>query len=134
MMPGLGEAAGSMRGANTGNSAWRRLALPDPCVFGQLISVEGIMGIETPNDIDRVAIEEHAQRTVEQAALRKVRKTLDRIEATATSERRTLRRVLIVCAILAVLGAWFFWGLIFGDKDLPKQPPMKVPDTLQKKQ
>ena len=65
------------------------------------------MGIETPNDIDRAAIEEHAQRTVEQTALRKVRKTLDKIEEAEAAGRRTLRYVLIACAILAVIGAWF---------------------------
>ena len=92
------------------------------------------MGMETPNDIDRAAIEEHAQRTAEQAALRKVRKTLDGIEQAGIAERRRLRYVLILCALLAVLGAWFFWGLLFGPNDLPKQPPMKIPDTLQQRQ
>jgi hypothetical protein len=92
------------------------------------------MGIETPNDIDRAAIEEHAQRTAEQTALRKVRKALDRIEEGESGGRRTLRTVLIVCAILAVIGAWSFWELIFGGRDLPKPPPMKVPGTLQQKQ
>ena len=38
------------------------------------------MSMETPKDIDRAAIEEHAQRMVEQTALRKVRKALERIE------------------------------------------------------
>ncbi len=92
------------------------------------------MGAEAPKDIDRAAIEEHAQRTVEQAALRKVRKTLDEIEQAEIAERRRLRYVLIVCTLLAVLGAWFFWRLIFGASDLPKQPPMKVPATLRQKQ
>ncbi|OGA34825.1 MAG: hypothetical protein A3F75_02160 [Betaproteobacteria bacterium RIFCSPLOWO2_12_FULL_64_23] len=92
------------------------------------------MGIETPNDIERVAIEENAQRTTEQTALRKVRKTLDRIEEAETVGRHTLRKVLIVCAILAVVGAWFFWALIFGDRGMPKQPPLKIPDKLQQKQ
>ena len=92
------------------------------------------MGMETPNDIDRAAIEEHAQRTAEQAALRKVRKTLDTIEQVETAERRTLRKVLIVCAILIVLGACYLCWLILGGDDLPRQPPMKVPGTLQPKQ
>ncbi|MBK5105421.1 MAG: hypothetical protein JJE42_14325, partial [Burkholderiales bacterium] len=47
------------------------------------------MGIETPNDIERAAIEEHAQRTAEQTALRKVRKTLDGIEAAEAGRRRS---------------------------------------------
>ena len=92
------------------------------------------MGIETPNDIDRAAIEEHAQRTVEQTALRRVRKTLDQIDEAGAAARRTLRYVLIACVLLAVLGAWFFWELIVGGKDMPKQPPMKVPSTQQPKQ
>lgn len=91
------------------------------------------MGIETPNDIDRAAIEDHAQQTVERTALRKVRQTLDNIEEVEASGRRTLRRVLIACAVLAVLGAWFFWGLLFGGRDLSKAPPIKVPSTVPQK-
>lgn len=92
------------------------------------------MGKDTPKDIDRAAIEEHAQRTAEQTALRKVRKTLDRIEEDETRERHVLRYVLIVCALLAALGVWFFSGLIFGDRGMPKQPPMKIPDRVQPRQ
>jgi hypothetical protein len=92
------------------------------------------MSAEKPNDIDRAAIEEHAQHLAEQAALRKVRNALDQIDQAETGERRILRKVLLVCAILAVLGAWYFWELLFGGSDLPKQPPMKVPGTLQQKQ
>ena len=88
---------------------------------------------EIPNDIDRAAIEEHAQRTVEQTALRKVRKTLDKIEEAEADGRRMLRYVLIACAILAGLGAWFFWGLIFSGRDLPKGPPMKVPSAVSQR-
>jgi hypothetical protein len=89
---------------------------------------------EMPDDIDRAAIEEHAQRTVEQTALRKVRRTLDQIEEADAARRRTLRYVLTACAILAVLGAWFFWGLLFRGSELPKAPAMKVPSTLPQKQ
>ena len=89
---------------------------------------------EIPNDIDRAAIEEHAQRTVEQTALRKVRKTLDRIEDAEAARRRTLRFVLIACALVAALGAWFFGGLIFSGTDLPKDPPMKIPGAIPQKQ
>jgi hypothetical protein len=92
------------------------------------------MDSETPNDIDRAAIEEHAQRVAEQTALRKVRQTLDSIGESEAAERRNLRRVLIACALLAVLGAWRVWGLVLGDRGLPKQPPLKVPSTLQPKQ
>ena len=92
------------------------------------------MGIESPNDIDRASIEEHAQRTVEQTALRKVRKTLDNIEETEADQRRSLRKILVFCAVLLALGIWFFWWLIVSDRGVPKQPPMQVPGTLQQKQ
>jgi len=91
------------------------------------------MGMGEPNDIDRAAIEEHAQRTVEQTALRKVRKTLDDIEQAEAARRRTLRYALLACAILAVLGAWFFWEFVFGGRDSTKAPPMKVPSAVPQK-
>lgn len=92
------------------------------------------MGAETPKDIDRAAIAEQVQRRVEQAALRKMRKALDEIDEAGAAMRRTLRYVLMACVLLAVLGAWFFWGLVFSGRDLPKQTPMKVPTTVQQKQ
>ncbi len=92
------------------------------------------MGIEKPNEVERAAIAEHAQRTAERTALRKVRKTLDHIEEAALAERRILHKVLIVCVLLAALGGWFFWWLIFSDRGLPKAPPMQIPRTLQQKQ
>jgi len=87
-----------------------------------------------PDEFERAKIAQHAQRLAEQTALRKVRKTLDRIEESETAERRALRKVLIVCAMLAVLGAWLVWGLLSGDKAMPKQPPMKVPGKVQPRQ
>jgi hypothetical protein len=92
------------------------------------------MSAETPPDIDRAAIEEHAQRTVEQAALRKVRKSLDKIEEMQVAERRTLRRVLIVCGIVALLGAWLLWETVFSGRDFAKTPRFEVPSALPRKQ
>lgn len=88
---------------------------------------------EMPNDIDRAAIEEHAQRTVEQTALRKVRRTLDQMKEAEAARRRTLRYVLIACAIFAVIGVLTFVGLMFSGRDLPKAPPMKVPSAVPQK-
>lgn len=84
-------------------------------------------------DIDRAAIEAHAQHLVEQTALRKVRKTLDEIKQAEAGERRILRKVLLACAIVAVLGIGVFSWLMLGGKDLPKEPPMKVPGAAQAK-
>ena len=92
------------------------------------------MSAEKPSNIDRAAIMDHAQRTAEQTALRKVRKTLDRIEQAESAERRTLRKVLIVCALLLALGSWLFWELLFSDRGMPKPPPMKIPQKLQQQQ
>jgi cytochrome c-type biogenesis protein CcmH/NrfG len=89
------------------------------------------MSIEPPNDIDRAAIEEHARRTTERTALRKVRKTLDRIEEEQAAERRTLRRVLVVCAILALLGVCYFAWLVLSAGGLHKQAPLRLPATPQ---
>ena len=92
------------------------------------------MSTETPKDIDRAAIEAHAQHTVEQAALRNVRKTLDRIEEARAAERRTLRRVLIACGIVALLGAWLLWATVFSGRDFAKAPRFEVPSALPQKQ
>ncbi len=90
---------------------------------------------ELPDDIDRAAIEEHAQRTVEQTALRKVRRSLDDMEEAESARRRLLRYALIACAILAALGVLVFFGFIFhGKDDLPKAEPMQVPSALPQRQ
>jgi type VI protein secretion system component VasF len=91
------------------------------------------MSAEPSNDPDRAAIEAHAQRTVEQTALRKVRKALDRMEEADARRRRMLRKALMLCALLAVLGVWYFWELVFGGDDPPKDPPLKVPGAQQQK-
>ena len=89
------------------------------------------MGAEQDQDIDRAAIAERAQRSAEQAALRKVRKTLDRIGEDAAGERRALRKILVLCAILAALGAWVAWQLLFGERGMPKSPPLQLPAKIQ---
>jgi len=92
------------------------------------------MSSETPEESERAQIEAHAQRIAEQTALRKVRKLLDSIGESEAVKRRTLRKVLALCAILAVLGAWLVWVLLFGDKTISRQPPMQIPDKVQPRQ
>ncbi len=91
------------------------------------------MSADDPKDIDRAAIEAHARHLAEQTALRKVRKTLDEIKQAEAVERRLLRKLLLACAIVAVLGIGFFGWLMLGGKGLPKEPPMKVPGAAQAK-
>lgn len=85
------------------------------------------------DDVDRGAIAENAQRTVERAALRKVRKALDGMERAAAEQRRLLRRVLIACAVLALVGALFAWGVFFSGRDGPKGPAIQLPAASKEK-
>lgn len=85
------------------------------------------MGGKPLDDAERAAIAAHAQRTAEQAALRNVRKALDRMQASEARERRTLRRVLLACAALTVLGALYLGALFFGGQS--KAPALQVPAT-----
>ena len=80
------------------------------------------MGTENPGDIDRVKTEAHAQRTAEQTALRKVRKTLNRSEQDEADERSALRYVLSPCVLLAMLALWFSWEHLLCSQ-VPKPPP-----------
>jgi hypothetical protein len=106
---------------------WRRL-------MRQLSIADTDSCMEDPKDIDLAAIEENARRIVERTALRKVRKKLDEIRDAEDGQRRSLRKIVIVCTILAVLGAWLFWSLIFPDRGMPKPTQLEVPGTLQQKQ
>ena len=72
------------------------------------------MSTGSPDDIDRAAIAEHAQRTAERAALRKVRKTLDGMQSAQVRERRVLRAALAVCGILLFAGMLAVSWLLFG--------------------
>ena len=82
------------------------------------------MNSETSDEIDRAAIAEQAQRTVERVALRKIRKGLDEIEISQKEQKRALRIALIVCAVLVALGSWFLWSIIA--TGVPKSPPVDV--------
>ncbi len=66
--------------------------------------------METPEDIDRAAIAQHARR------------------------RRLLRYVLSAGAPLVALGARFIWDLIFNGSGMPKRPPLRLPQLLRQKQ
>jgi hypothetical protein len=91
------------------------------------------MSTGKPGDVDRDAIAENAQRTVERTALRKVRKTLNGIERAAAEQRKQLRRVLIACAVLALVGALFAWGLFFAGREGPKGPAIELPAASEGK-
>ena len=85
------------------------------------------MSTDSPEGIDRAAIAEHAQRTVERSALRKVRNELDRIEAERARERRLLRNTLIACAVLVAVGGLLMWGLLSGGLGPQSGPSIQLP-------
>ena len=91
------------------------------------------MGSEKPDDIDRAAIAEAAQRTAEQAALRKVRKKLDDIEEAQSRQRRILRIVLIAGAVAILCVAFVVWNLISRNRELRQGPPVEIPRAVEKK-
>lgn len=91
------------------------------------------MSTGEPDGIDRDAIADNAQRTVERVALRKVRKTLDGMERAAAEQRKLLRRVLIACAVLALVGALFARGLFFAGREGPRGPAIQLPAASKEK-
>ncbi len=74
---------------------------------------------------------EQAQREAERAALRKVRKALDRIEDSEAKRRRLLRKVAVLCVVLVAFGAVMMWALFFSGERGPKGPPLQIPDNIK---
>lgn len=85
-----------------------------------------------PPDLNRAAIEEAAQRTAEQAALRKVRKKLDSLEAEETRRRRTVRRIALVGIIAIVCVVVVVWIMLSANREQLRGAPIAVPGTLKK--
>jgi hypothetical protein len=83
------------------------------------------MDAEEPSDTD--------QRIAERTALRKVRKLLEMLQLADSEQRRALRNMLIVCAVLFALGAWALWALMFSGRDFQKGPPIELPGRVERK-
>ena len=91
------------------------------------------MSSEKPDDIDRAAIAEAAQRTAEQAALRKVRKKLDDIQQGEARQGRILRIVILVGAVAILAVAFVVWNLISRNREIHRGPPVEIPRAVEKK-
>lgn len=82
-------------------------------------------------DINKNAIAENVQRTVERAALRKVRKLVDKIEDEQAVEQRLGNRVMIVFAVIGVLFmAWFIANAIIDDRKLNRDQKFQMPEKV----
>jgi hypothetical protein len=91
------------------------------------------MSSEKPNDLDRAAIGDAAQREAERAALRKVRKQLDHIEQGDVKQRRILRTVLVLGAVVVLVLAVVVWQMISRNRELRSGPPVEIPRAVEKK-
>ena len=81
--------------------------------------------------IDRNALDANIQRTVDQVALRKVRKLADELEAEQTARHRFGNRAIIVVAVVAtVLAVWFVSGLIASDRKFERGQAIQMPDKV----
>lgn len=73
-------------------------------------------------------VAERAQRLAERTALRKVRGALDQIQDAEGRQRRVLRRALVFCAVLLVLGLGFIAALIAGGKE--RRAAVELPSAI----
>ena len=81
--------------------------------------------------IDRNALNANIQRTVDQVALRKVRKLADELEAEQVAKRRFGNRALIVVAVVAtILAAWFVADLIASDRKFERGQAIQMPEKV----
>jgi hypothetical protein len=83
--------------------------------------------------MERNVQEEDAQREAEKNALRKVRRTLDDIEAGETEQRQWRSIVVAVSVALFLLGAGLLAGLYLAAKDVPRGAPVQLPGKVAPK-
>ena len=82
-------------------------------------------------DVDKNAITENVQRTVERAALRKVRKLVDKIEEEQAVEQRLGNRAMIVFAVIGILFlAWLIANAINDDRQLNRDQKFQLPEKV----
>ena len=88
---------------------------------------------ETPRNVDRAAIDQAAQRTAEQAALRKIRKQLDVMGASDARQRRIIR-IVAFTGIIAILGVIaVLWFMLSSHRDPLRGTPVEIPKSVGKK-
>jgi cation transport ATPase len=81
--------------------------------------------------IDRNALDANIQRTVDQVALRKVRRLADDLEAEqAAKQRFGNRAMIVVLAVVALLAVWFVSGLIASDRKFERGQAIPMPDKV----
>ena len=81
--------------------------------------------------LDRNALNENIQRTVDRTALRKVRKLADELQAEDAARQRAGKRALIITGVVVTgLAAWLVAGLIASDSKFERGQTVAVPDKV----
>lgn len=82
-------------------------------------------------DVDKGAIADNIQRTVERTALRKVKNLVDDLEAEEAAKSRLGKHALIIAfVIVSAFTAWLVLGLIASDEKFERGKPVQMPDKV----
>ena len=81
--------------------------------------------------LDKNAIADNIERTVQRTALRKVRTLADELNAEEAAKKRLETRALIIAAIVcSVIMVWFVTGLIASDEKFERGQSVQLPDKI----
>ena len=83
--------------------------------------------MSTQSDIDKDAIAEDVERTVERTALRNVRTLVDTVEGEHAAQRRFEKRALLALGIIAVIILVLLFLPISGPKSADKEQLLPAP-------
>ena len=83
------------------------------------------------SDLDKNAMADNIERTVQRTALRKVRKLADELNAEEVAKNRLGRRALIIATIVcSVIMVWFVTSLIASDEKFGRGQSVQLPDKV----
>jgi hypothetical protein len=85
----------------------------------------------TESDMDKKALADNIQRTVERAALRNIRTLSERLQEEQKVERRLEKRALIIALlVVSVFGLLLVLTLVSNDEKFDRGQPVAVPDKI----
>jgi hypothetical protein len=89
------------------------------------------MAPETPRSSPPAVTGAAAQRTAEQAALRKVREELDHLAAQEARQRKLIRTLVIVAAAVFLVLLFVVWRNVASRADKAREaPPVQIPSKV----
>jgi hypothetical protein len=85
----------------------------------------------TESDLDKKALSDNIQRTVERAALRNIRALSERLQEEDKVERRLEKRALIIALLVVIVfGLLLVLTLISNDEKFGRSQPVQVPEKI----